>query len=195
MESLARNWWLLIVRGVAAVAFGVLTLIWPGKALATLVLLFGLYALIEGVTSAVLAIMRAENQTGTWVLHAIVGIGAGIITFVYPHLTAIGLYAVIAGWAVATGVIEIMFASQMKNVLDRVGWIAFSGVASILFGVLLILFPATGVTALVVLIAAYAISSGIAWLVAGARLRRLLPRGGEPSTHEPFTLGRARHAS
>src|SRR5678815_2901282 len=134
VESLAKNWWLLVVRGVAAIAFGVLTLIWPGKALATLVLLFGLYALIEGVTSAVLAVMRAENQTGTWVLHAIIGIGAGLITFVYPHLTAIGLYAIIAGWAVATGVIEIMFASQMKGVLDRVGLIVFSGVVSILFG-------------------------------------------------------------
>jgi len=92
METLARNWWLLVFRGLAAIAFGVLTFMWPGASLASLVLLFGAYSMVEGFTSLMLAVTRAEGRTGVWILHAIVGIGAGLLTFSYPAITAIALY-------------------------------------------------------------------------------------------------------
>jgi len=172
MATLARNWWLLVVRGVAAILFGILTVVWPGASLASLVLLFGIYSIVEGLTSLVLAFARAEGRTGTWVLHALVGVGAGVATFAYPALTAVALYAIIAGWAVATGIIEIAVASQLRG-SGRVGSIVFAGVVSILFGALLVALPAAGVVALVGVIAALAIMSGMAWVSFGMRLHRL----------------------
>ncbi len=172
MTSLARNWWLLVLRGVAAIVFGILTVVWPGASLATLVLLFGAYSLVEGFTSLALAFMKAEGRVGTWILHALVGIGAGIVTFVYPGITAVALYAIIAGWAIATGVIEIVVASVLRGAGGRVGAIVFAGIVSILFGVMLIALPVAGVVALVSLIAAMAVMSGIAWVTFGVRLHR-----------------------
>jgi uncharacterized membrane protein HdeD (DUF308 family) len=173
MATLARNWWLLVVRGVAAILFGILTVVWPGASLASLVLLFGIYSLVEGLTSLVLAFTGAEGRTGVWILHALIGVGAGIATFAYPRLTAVLLYAIIAGWAVATGIVEIIVASQLRAV-GRVGSIVFAGVVSILFGALLFALPAAGVVALVGVIAAFAIMSGIAWVSFGMRLHRLV---------------------
>jgi uncharacterized membrane protein HdeD (DUF308 family) len=174
MATLARNWWLLVVRGVAAILFGILTVLWPGASLASLVLLFGVYSLVEGFTSLVLAFMRAEGRTGVWVLHALVGVGAGIVTFAYPAITALALYAIIARWAVATGLVEIVVASQLRAAGGGVGSVLFAGVVSVLFGALLVALPAAGVVALVGVIAALAILSGTAWVSFGMRLHRLV---------------------
>ena len=127
MATLARNWWLLVLRGIAAILFGVFALLWPGATLASLVVLFGLYSLVEGGTSLVLAFMKAEGRTGTWILHALVGIGAGILTFAYPGITAITLYAIIAGWAIAKGIVEILVASDLRHAGGDVGTIVFAG--------------------------------------------------------------------
>jgi uncharacterized membrane protein HdeD (DUF308 family) len=174
MATLARNWWLLVVRGVAAIAFGILTVVWPGASLASLVLLFGIYALVEGITSLALAFARAEGRTGKWILHALVGIGAGALTFLYPSITSLALYGIIAGWAIATGVVEISVASELRGVTggEGVGTIVFAGIVSILFGTLLVVLPVAGVVALVSVIAAMAIMSGIAWVAFGMRLHR-----------------------
>jgi uncharacterized membrane protein HdeD (DUF308 family) len=173
MAVLTRNWWLLVVRGLAAIAFGVLTVAWPGASLAALVALFGIYCLVEGFTSLALAFMQAEGRTGTWILHAIVGIGAGVLTLTYPGMTSLVLYSIIAGWAIATGIVEIWVASELRGAASGVGTIIFAGVVSILFGALLVALPAAGVVALVSLIAALAIMSGIAWVMVGVRLHRL----------------------
>ena len=172
MVTLAKNWWLLVLRGVAAIAFGVLTIIWPGASLASLVLLFGAYSIVEGFTSLSLAFMKAEGRTGTWVIHAVVGVGAGVLTFVYPGITAIALYAIIAGWAIATGVVEMVVAARLRGLGGRVGAVVFAGIVSVLFGVLLIALPAAGVLALVSVIATLAVLSGIAWVTFGVQLHR-----------------------
>lgn len=174
MMALARNWWLLVLRGIAAIVFGILTVAWPGASLATLVLFFGAYAIVEGSTSLALAFMKAEGRVGTWIFHAIVGIGAGIVTFAYPGITAVALYAIIAAWAIMTGIVEIFVASVLRDVGGRVGAVVFAGIVSILFGVLLIALPAAGVVALVSLIAAMALMSGIAWVTFGVRLHRFV---------------------
>jgi uncharacterized membrane protein HdeD (DUF308 family) len=173
MPTLASNWWLLVLRGLAAIVFGVLTILWPGASLASLVLLFGVYALVEGATSLGLAFMHAEGRTGTWILHGLVGIGAGILTFTYPAISAIALYAIIAGWAIATGIVEIVMASDLRGIVGSVGSIIFAGIVSVLFGIVLVALPAAGVRALVGVIAAYAIISGIAWVTVGMRVHRL----------------------
>src|SRR5271170_7294566 len=157
MPTLARNWWLLVLRGLAAIVFGILTIVWPGASLATLVLLFGVYALVEGATSLRLAFMHAEGRTGTWILHGLVGIGAGILTFSYPGISAIALYAIIAGWAIATGIVELVMASDLRGIVGKVGSIVFAGIVPVLFGIVLVALPAASVRALVGVIAAYAI--------------------------------------
>src|SRR5271166_4840685 len=121
MKTLARNWWLLVLRGVAAIAFGVLTIVWPGASLASLVVLFGVYSLVEGFTSLGLAFMKAEGRVGTWIVHSVVGVAAGVLTLAYPGITAIALYAIIAGWALATGIVEIFVAVALRGVGGRVG--------------------------------------------------------------------------
>jgi uncharacterized membrane protein HdeD (DUF308 family) len=132
------------------------------------------YALVEGATSLGLAFARAEGRTGAWILHALVGIGAGILTFTYPALTAIALYTIIAGWAIATGIVELLVASDVHDLVGTsTGSIIFAGIVSILFGILLVALPAGGILALVGLIAAYAILSGIAWVAVGMRVHRL----------------------
>jgi uncharacterized membrane protein HdeD (DUF308 family) len=173
METLARNWWLLVVRGVAAIAFGVLMVVWPGASLAALVVLFGVYAIVEGFTSLGLAFMKAEGRTGIWIVHAIVGVAAGVLTFIYPGITAIALYAIIASWAIVTGIVEISVASSLRSLGGHVGAVVFAGVVSILFGILLLALPAAGVVALVSLIAAMAVMSGIAWVTFGVQLHRV----------------------
>jgi len=173
MATLAQNWWLLVLRGAAAIVFGLLTLVWPGASLASLVLLFGAYSLLEGATSLGLAFMRAEGKLGTWLLHAVVGLGAALVTLGYPALTAVALYSIIAVWAIATGIVEIVMASQLRALIGSVGSVVFAGVVSILFGIALVAFPAAGILALVGVIAAYAIMSGIAWVSFGMRVYRL----------------------
>jgi uncharacterized membrane protein HdeD (DUF308 family) len=95
------------------------------------------------------------------------------LTFAYPGLTAVALYAIIAGWAIATGIIEILVASELKGLGGSVGAIVFAGIVSMFFGALLIALPAYGLVALVSLIAVMAIMSGIAWVAFGVRLHRL----------------------
>jgi uncharacterized membrane protein HdeD (DUF308 family) len=173
MEILARNWWLLVLRGVAAIAFGVLMIVWPGASIASLVLLFGAYAIVEGLTSLGLAFMKAEGRVGTWIVHAVVGVVAGVLTLAHPAITAIALYAIIAGWAMATGIVELFVAVALRGLGGRVGVVVFAGIASILFGILLVALPAVGVLALVSVIATMAVVSGIAWVAFGVQLHRL----------------------
>jgi uncharacterized membrane protein HdeD (DUF308 family) len=163
-----------VVRGAAAILFGILTLVWPGASLASLVLLFGIYSLVEGLTSLALAFVHAEGRTGVWILHALVGLGAGILTFSYPGITAVSLYTIIAAWAVVTGVIELVVASRLRSAgRGAAGRVLFAGIVSILFGALLVALPGAGVVALVSIIATLAILSGIAWMSFGLRLHQL----------------------
>jgi uncharacterized membrane protein HdeD (DUF308 family) len=174
IASLARNWWVLVVRGVAAIIFGALTFVLPGVSLAALVLLFGSYALVDGVFNIVAAVRRSDDARPWWalLLGGIAGIAAGIITFVYPGVTAIVLLYVIAWWAVITGVLEILAAVRLRKQTTGEWWLAASGALSIILGVLLVAAPGAGALALVLWIGAYAVVSGVLLIALGVRLRR-----------------------
>jgi uncharacterized membrane protein HdeD (DUF308 family) len=162
-QLLARNWWLFLLRGLAAIAFGVLSVIWPGISLVTLVLLFGAYALVDGVFALAAAIVGRGNGGLRWwlVLVGLLGIGVGVATFLWPGLTALTLLYVIAGWIVATGLLQIIGAIELRKAIENEWWLILDGAVSVLFGILLFVMPGAGALALIWLIALFAIAFGI----------------------------------
>jgi uncharacterized membrane protein HdeD (DUF308 family) len=171
-DVLARNWWLLLLRGFAGVLFGVLTFIAPGISLAALVLLFGAYALVDGVFSLFAAIRR-RSQDPWWllVLRGITGIAAGVLTLLWPGITALALLYVVAAWALVGGGLEIAAAIRLRKVIRNEWLLVLGGLASLALGTLLVLFPGPGALALVLWIGAYAIVSGALMIALAIRLR------------------------
>ena len=160
---LARNWWTLLIRGIAAVVFGVLAFIWPGATIVAMVILFGAYAFVDGVFAIVGAIRAAQSHERWWpfLLEGIVGIAIAAITFFEPRVAAFGLYFTIAAWAFLTGILEIAAAIQLRKQIANELWLILAGVLSLLFGVLMLWQPMAGAIAIVWVIGAYAIVFGI----------------------------------
>jgi uncharacterized membrane protein HdeD (DUF308 family) len=173
-ELLTRNWGLVVLRGLAALAFGLFTLFYPGISLAALVLVFGAFAFADGVFAAIAAIAnrRGEPHWVALLLSGLAGIAIGVITFLRPGITAVVLLAFIAAWAIITGVGEIAAAIRLRRLISNEWLLGLAGVLSVLFGVLLIAMPGVGALAVVLWIGAYATVMGIIWLVLAFRLRR-----------------------
>lgn len=171
---LARNWWLVALRGVAAIVFGILTFIMPGISLLTLIFLFGVYAIVEGALNVVAAVRGRRQEERWWalLLEGLVSIAAGVVAFVLPGLTAIVLVYVIAAWAIVTGVLEVVAAVRLRHQITGEIWLALGGVASLVFGVLMMIFPGAGALALVLWIGAYAVVFGVLLVALAFRLRR-----------------------
>lgn len=172
------SWWPYVLRGAAAVLFGVLAIAMPGMALLTLVLLFGAYALVDGVLSLIAAIggTRSPRQHPRWalVVMGVVSIAAGLVAMLMPGITALALLFVIAGWAVAMGVMEIIAGARLSGRGVGAWALVASGVLSVVLGVMLALFPGAGALGLVLLIGVYAIIFGVLLIVQGLQLRRRL---------------------
>jgi uncharacterized membrane protein HdeD (DUF308 family) len=178
MEVLARNWWALALRGLFAVLFGLAVFIWPGLTLLALVALFAAYALVDGVFSLVAAVRAAGRQARWWplLLEGVLGIAAGVVTFLWPNITALALLYLIAAWAIVTGVFEIVAAVRLRREIEGELLLGLAGLASVIFGILLILFPGAGALAVLWLIGAYAIGFGILLIFLGFRLRGMRDR-------------------
>src|SRR3954451_6311570 len=176
VEALSRYWWVVVLRGIAAILFGVLALMWPGPTVFALVLLFGAYALVDGVFTLASALGRNRDGTRSWlIVQGIAGILMGILTFVWPGATALVLLWLIAAWALITGVLQVVAAARLRREMRHEWLLALSGVLSVVFGILLIVWPAAGALAVVTLIGAYAIVFGIALVALGVRLPRNRP--------------------
>lgn len=172
--TLARNWWVLALRGLCAVMFGILAFIWPGITLGALVLLYGAFALIDGVLSIVAAIFKGEGTGTPWwalVLVGLMGIAAGILTFTWPGITALVLLYLIAAWAIISGIFEIIAAIKLRKEIDGELWLALTGILSIIFGVMLMARPGVGAIAVVWLIGIYAIFFGIFHIALAFKLK------------------------
>jgi uncharacterized membrane protein HdeD (DUF308 family) len=170
---LQRGWWLLLLRGIFAIAFGVLTWFQPGISAAALVLLFGAYAFADGVLSAWTAIAgRAEHEYWWLVLlRGLLGIGVGILAFIEPGVVALALLFYIAIWAVATGVLEIATAIRLRREIQGEWLLILSGLISVIFGVVLVARPGAGALALLWLIAAFAIAVGVVLVILAFKAR------------------------
>jgi uncharacterized membrane protein HdeD (DUF308 family) len=174
VESLSRNWWAVMLRGLAGILFGLITFFAPAVSLAALVLLFGAYAFADGVLSIVTAVRRrGADRWGLLLLEGIVGIAAGVLTLLWPGITALALLYVIAAWALVTGAFEIAAAIRLRKVITGEWLLALSGIFSIALGVLLVLFPGAGALAVVIWIGAYAFVFGALLFALGLRLRGL----------------------
>jgi uncharacterized membrane protein HdeD (DUF308 family) len=184
VDSLSRNWWAVSLRGLAGILFGIITFFAPGISLAALVLLFGAYALVDGVLAIVSAVRRrGADRWWLLLLEGLVGIAAGVLTFMWPAITAIALLYVIAAWALVTGAFEIAAAIRLRKVITGEWLLVLSGILSIALGVLLVLFPGPGALAVVIWIGAFAFVFGALLFALGLRLRGVgSPRTrGEPA--------------
>ncbi len=172
-NTLARNWWKLLVRGVVAVLFGVLLWLLPGISLALLVLFFGVFVLVDGILGAWIAISGRKEYEDWWdlLLWGLVGIGIGILTFVAPGFTTLALVFFIAGWAIATGVLEIVVAIRLRKEIEGEWLLILGGLVSVLLGILLMLKPGVGALALVWLIGTYAIIFGLVLVMLAFKTR------------------------
>lgn len=171
---LTRNWDLVLISGILGIIFGTATLFMPGITLIVLVALFGTYALISGVMNVVVAIKDRKGNDDWWLLllYGLVSIAAGMLTFVYPGITAEVLFYVIVAWAIASGVVEIILAIQLRREIDNEWLLALSGILSIALGIVLVSQPAAGLLAVLWMIGGYAIVSGTMLIVLSFRLRK-----------------------
>jgi uncharacterized membrane protein HdeD (DUF308 family) len=189
LEALARYWWAVVLRGVLAVLFGLMALIWPDITVLVLVALFGAYCLVDGVIALGTALFGGAAAAGrrVWlVVEGIAGVIAGIITFAWPGVTTLVLLWVIAFWALVTGIMEIVAAIRLRRELQGEWLLILSGAISVLFGLVLIVWPASGALALIILIGIYALIFGIVLIALGLRLRRV-QGGSVAGTGRPAT--------
>lgn len=179
LEQLGKNWGWIALRGVAAVIFGVLAFAWPGATIFVLVLFFGAYALVEGILSLIAAFKLRDHGRPMWtfVVIGILGILAGVVTFLWPGITALALLALIAAWALFMGVFQIIAAIRLRKEMEHEWLLALSGVLSVIFGVFMLARPEAGALAVVWLIAAYSIAFGILLIVLGFRLKNRTSQG------------------
>jgi uncharacterized membrane protein HdeD (DUF308 family) len=171
---LAANWWALVLRGIAAVVFGVLTFLWPGATIAVLAVFFGVYALIDGILAIVSAVRAAERHRrwGPFLVEGIVGILAGLFALFAPIATAAFFVYILGAWALITGAFEIAAAIRLRRDIPGEWALILTGILSILFGVLLFVAPLAGAVALVWIIGVYAVLFGVLWITVGLRLRK-----------------------
>src|ERR1700690_1139984 len=172
MDLLARTWGMWVARGIASILFGVLTVVWPRASIAAIVILFGVYALADGAVLLGFA-FRAEGRKAAYVLRGLLSVAAGIVTFLYPGLTALSLYVLIGVWALAAGAAELAIAFAIRKGVANVGGLVFAGVLSFACGIALLALPLAGMVALVGLIAGYAIVNGVVLITAGVRIHNL----------------------
>jgi len=166
LSSLSRNWWLVLLRGIAAIVFGVLAFVLPGLTLLTLVILYGVYALFDGVVALMAAIWtdgRAGKTGSRWWLAVVgvLGILAGLFTFFWPGITTLVLLVFIGAWSLLNGVFTIVGAIRLRKEIDNEWWLVASGVLSVLFGLGVLIVPGAGALAVVWMIGIYAILFGV----------------------------------
>lgn len=168
-----HSWWILVLRGIAAILFGVMAFVWPGLTGMVLVIAFGAYALIDGVFAVVTGISRLGHSSRGWafLLEGVLGIIVGFASLLLPGVVTVALIYLIAAWAVMTGIFEIVSAVQLRKEIRNEWALGLSGLLSIIFGVLVMFQPASGGLALVWILGGYAIAFGILLIVAGIRLR------------------------
>jgi uncharacterized membrane protein HdeD (DUF308 family) len=176
---LTRSWWLMLLRGIAGIVFGIAAFIWPGLTVLALTLLYGAYAFVDGVTSLGAAFTGGGDKAiPTWwlALIGLLGIAAGAIAFLWPGLTAFALILMIGAWAVTIGVLEIIGAIWLRKEIEDEWLLIAAGLVSVLFGLAVLLRPGAGALALAWAVGAFAFISGLLHLAFALRLKRVQRR-------------------
>ena len=173
---LARSWGWIVLRGVAAILFGVLAFAWPNLTLTVLVIFWGAYALSDGLLALIAAFRIRDGGRPMWplVVVGVLGIAAGVLTFMWPGMTALILLSFIAAWALITGIFQVVAAIRLRKMISNEWLLALSGLLSIAFGALMIARPGAGAVAVIWIIGWYAILFGLVHVMLGFRLRGLV---------------------
>jgi uncharacterized membrane protein HdeD (DUF308 family) len=162
----------LLIRGIAGIVVGILAVAWPGMTIAVLVAIFGVYAIIDGITNLFIGFSRSRaGRSWAPVVQGLVGIGAGVLTFVWPGVTALALVWFIAAWAIVTGLFEIAAAVRLRKVIAGEWLLALSGALSVAFGLLVFAFPGAGAVGIAFVLGAYAAAAGVVLVMLAIRLR------------------------
>jgi uncharacterized membrane protein HdeD (DUF308 family) len=174
-EHLGRNWGWIVLRGATAVLFGVLALANPGITLAALVLIWGAFAIADGLLAMIAAWKIRDRGRPLWSLFVVgaLGIAAGVVTYQLPGVTALVLLMLIAGWAIGVGVMQVVAAIRLRKEIKGEWAMGLSGVLSVAFGILAVFYPGAGALALLWVIGIYAIGFGALLIALGFRLRAL----------------------
>jgi uncharacterized membrane protein HdeD (DUF308 family) len=181
LTSLTRNWWTFLVRGVIAILLGAVAFIWPEQAKLALVLVFGAYALVDGIFSMTAGIAASPYFNRWWALalEGLAGIVIGLLTFFWPNITGLVLLYFIGAWAIVTGTFEIVAAIELRHVIAGEWAMILNGLLSVLFGMLLFVFPAAGAVSMMWLIGIYTMFFGSSLITLAFHLRNL---GGDLKT-------------
>jgi uncharacterized membrane protein HdeD (DUF308 family) len=181
LEMVARSWWILLLRGVLAIGFGVAALAWPEITILALVIVFGAYALVDGVLDIMMAAggrgpagVRLSGMIRTWlVVMGLIGIAAGLVAFFWPDITAVALLWVIAFWAILVGILQLLTAWRLRAELTNEWMFVLAGLLSMALGVLLAVRPDVGALAVVAWIGIFAIAWGVALSILAFRVKGL----------------------
>jgi uncharacterized membrane protein HdeD (DUF308 family) len=173
-DLLARRWWLLLIRGLAAIFFGVATFVWPGISLLALILLYGAYAVVDGLAELAAAARGGGGVDRWWlILGGLISIAAGGVAFGWPGLTAVALAIIIGAWSIVRGIMEIAAGVALRKQIRNESALILGGAISVLFGIAIFMFPRAGALALLWLIGAWAVIFGLLMLYLAFGLRRL----------------------
>lgn len=174
MQRMGKEWGWIALRGVCAVIFGLLALVLPGVTLTVLVILWGSYALVDGVLALVAGVRMREGGKPLWslIVVGLLGIAAGVVTFLWPGVTALTLIFIIGCWAIAIGLFQIIAAVRLRKQIQGEWLHALSGLLSIVFGLAVVLRPGAGAIAFAWLIGWFAIFFGVLLLGLAFKLRK-----------------------
>lgn len=172
--DLFRNWWVVALRGVLAIIFGIAAFAQPGAALGALAIIFGVYALLDGIMAIVhMFTGRTERKWWSLLLEGICGIAAGVLAFAWPGLTLWAFLNIVAAWAIVTGIFEIITAIQLRKEIEGEWLLGLGGVLSILLGFVLVASPGRGLVTLAWVLGTYAFLFGITLIALGFEMRRM----------------------
>jgi uncharacterized membrane protein HdeD (DUF308 family) len=173
LDPLARNWWLILLRGIVAVLFGLLTFAWPGLTLFTLVIFYGVFALIDGIFALIAAVTSGAPAPRWWLaLVGLLGIGAGVVTLMWPDVTGLALLYLIAAWAIVSGIFQIVGAIRLREEIEDEWMLIASGVLSVLFGGIILAVPGAGALGVAFGIGAFAVMYGVLLIGFALRLKK-----------------------
>lgn len=186
LNVLASNWWTILLRGILAILFGLLALFWPEISISVLILLFGIFAIADGMFSIISELRRYGERARWWVLvfEGLAGMAIGVVAVIWPQITAVVFIYLVASWGLITGVLEILAAIRLRDVLEGEWILAVTGLLSIALGILFVLFPNASLVAMIWILGMYAILFGILLIVLSFRLRNWKKTYGKP----PITI-------
>jgi uncharacterized membrane protein HdeD (DUF308 family) len=175
LNALSRNWWATVLRGLLALGVGILAWYRPEVFWASLVLVFGVYAIVDGVFAIVAAIQGETRDRAFHLLEGLLGIAVGVIVFLYPDQAGTAIVLVIGLWAAATGVIEIVSAVRLRREIADEWLLGLGGVLSVILGAILIVRPQFGQVTTTYVLGTYGLIFGVVLVMLGLRLRRFKP--------------------